>query len=49
MAENGEEVSGGVVSVTRLADPERHRLLFCRWWPAGEYDVLGAGFDSYPR
>ena len=28
VAENGEEVSGGVVSVTRLADPERHRLFF---------------------
>ena len=41
VAENGEEVSGEVVSVTRLADPEHHRLLFCGWWPAGRYDVLG--------
>ena len=41
VAENGEEISGGVVSVTRLAGPERRRLLFCGWWPAGGYDVLG--------
>ena len=39
VAENGQEVSGAIVSGTRLADTERHGLLLYGWWSAGGDDV----------